>query len=102
MRRIIVPGPRYFSSLEEFYDISDHSHHLVTGFNLFEDIKDYKAFHKACTILRYVDFAYTNNSFVLSELKLANGFNSTNDKNIIVLFYQRNMLAPTERQYMNG
>jgi len=35
LRRIITPGPKQFSTLNEFYMLADHAHHLIAGF--FED-----------------------------------------------------------------
>lgn len=94
MRRIIPQGPKFFQTLEKFYEIASQGHHLVTGFFESNTNEDYKLFVKGARIMRYVNFAYTTN------IQLGEKLGLKNPKNGIAIFYKREMLGNSENKFL--
>ena len=93
-RRVVPPGPKFFSNHTMFDHIFSEGHHLFVGF--FEDLdgKEAQAFEKFARFMRYQNFAYTNN------ITMAVEFNLTKPINGISLFYKREMLTDYETKFI--
>ena len=93
-RRIIPPGPKFFSNQTKFDHIFSEGHHLFVGF--FEDLDSNEVvkFEAFSRFMRYQNFAYTNN------ISIATDFGLTQPKNGIALFYKRELLSQDEPRFV--
>ena len=94
-RRIVPPGPKEFSTLEEFNQLRLNKHHSVVGFFESYDNSEWKSFIRDSLIMRYINFIYTTNT------KLLQNFGISNSKNSIILFYTEQILSQDEKKVCN-
>ena len=93
-RRIVPQGPKEFSTIDEFNQLRLNKHHSIVGFFDSHNNNECKSFIRSAPVMRYLNFMFTTNIKLGTELGIAS------PNNTIALFYTEQILGPDEPKFV--